>query len=359
MKTHDPIGTNLAKPLEPERSWEWDVELDSFVARLEKAYATAGQCIDLGKAIRLIDFVPDKSHPQYAKILCELIRVDMELSAIASNVRTLGYYQNQFSELFEDGSIIQELEFEQQRIERIVCGSHVGSQAESFPAVGETICGFELQAEVGRGSFSRVYLALEQGLANRRVVLKISSQFLGEAELLSRLQHQNIVPIYSLHRHSHWHVVCMPMLGTTTLNSLLKHLVSLDKVPTSGDALVDTIRNSVSQTLLESHPAEVVKTAQASDQFQSDVIERLEKRFKSQSYNDSVLRIVRQLAEGLSHAHDRKILHRDIKPANVLISDDGVPMLLDFNLAVEDAAQNRVWGGTPRYMAPESQVGRL
>jgi serine/threonine protein kinase len=37
----------------------------------------------------------------------------------------------------------------------------------------------------------------------------------------------------------------------------------------------------------------------------------------------------------LGHAHERGILHHDLKPANVLLSDDGQPMLLDFNLAVD------------------------
>ena len=64
-----------------------------------------------------------------------------------------------------------------------------------------------------------------------------------------------------------------------------------------------------------------------------------------------------QLADGLAHAHDRGILHRDLKPANVLLTDDGQPMLLDFNLAEDtkrrEAAGGRPIGGTLPYMAPE------
>ena len=51
------------------------------------------------------------------------------------------------------------------------------------------------------------------------------------------------------------------------------------------------------------------------------------------------------------------IIHRDLKPANVLLTDDGVPMLLDFNLAhdtkLRDGATSASMGGTLPYMAPE------
>lgn len=70
--------------------------------------------------------------------------------------------------------------------------------------------------------------------------------------------------------------------------------------------------------------------------------------------------IVARLAEGLDHAHARGLLHRDVKPSNVLIAADGTPMLLDFNLSVEQALDdeeeglNRAMvGGTLPYMSPE------
>ena len=66
-----------------------------------------------------------------------------------------------------------------------------------------------------------------------------------------------------------------------------------------------------------------------------------------------------RLAEALAHAHDRGVLHRDIKPSNVLVTSDGMPMLLDFNLAREPLADDGTatdpanLGGTIDYMAPE------
>jgi tetratricopeptide (TPR) repeat protein len=75
------------------------------------------------------------------------------------------------------------------------------------------------------------------------------------------------------------------------------------------------------------------------------------------SYVESALWIVSCLADGLSHAHERGILHRDLKPANVLITDEGQPLLLDFNLS-EDVARPEgqgaaAVGGTLPYMSPE------
>ncbi len=70
--------------------------------------------------------------------------------------------------------------------------------------------------------------------------------------------------------------------------------------------------------------------------------------------------IVARLAEGLEHAHSKGLLHRDLKPSNILITDDGTPMLLDFNLATlrrmsktEDGARTTL-GGTLEFMAPST-----
>jgi serine/threonine protein kinase len=45
-----------------------------------------------------------------------------------------------------------------------------------------------------------------------------------------------------------------------------------------------------------------------------------------------------QLASALAHAHDRGVRHGKLKPSNVLLADDGVPMLLDFDLAEHSRA---------------------
>ncbi len=74
-----------------------------------------------------------------------------------------------------------------------------------------------------------------------------------------------------------------------------------------------------------------------------------------------VLRIGRQLAEGLEAAHGVGVVHRDIKPLNILFDARGDAKIMDFGLAAPVAAkgtseEGQVFG-TPRYMAPEQVKG--
>jgi serine/threonine protein kinase/Tfp pilus assembly protein PilF len=205
----------------------------------------------------------------------------------------------------------------------------------ALPAPGGEILGFRLVRELGRGAFGRVYLAQQGDLADRPVVLKVSGAAATlEPRVLARLQHTNIVPIHSVHRTGPLQVLCMPYFGATTLALVVRELRLLPAPPEEGRWLLD----------LSERRAEGGAAARTVQPFAG-------------SYVAAVLSLVARLADGLAHAHERGVLHQDLKPANVLLSDDGQPMLLDFNLAHDSAlragARPDHVGGTLPYMAPE------
>ncbi len=72
------------------------------------------------------------------------------------------------------------------------------------------------------------------------------------------------------------------------------------------------------------------------------------------------LRVIRDVAAGLAHAHARRIMHRDLKPGNILIFADGRAALADFGewRLVKTVAASYTEGGTLGYMAPEQAYGR-
>jgi serine/threonine protein kinase len=86
---------------------------------------------------------------------------------------------------------------------------------------------------------------------------------------------------------------------------------------------------------------------------------------------ERIIHLVRQLLEGLYHAHERGLIHRDFKPENVIIERDShgaeMPRIVDFGIAIlRDAGDgtdgsgrlttNGLVLGTPHYMAPEQAV---
>jgi eukaryotic-like serine/threonine-protein kinase len=390
-------------------SWvELEHVIDSFEADLMD-----------GEPPNLADYLPDATHPLYRTVLRELLCIDLDFAWQNGRPKRLAHYVEQFPSFAEDPELLRIVAIEEYRW-RVQAGEnptleeyasqygidmrdwptirvahapdapprttpdHVSSPAAQAPAAasqtavvadhldmpqpGERFLGFELLQVLGKGAFAQVYLARQPEMAGRLVVLKVSTDGDLESQTLAQLQHTNIVPVYSLHRCGKLLAVCMPYFGATTLGDLLRTFTDQPTMPRSGAELVSTLHDSrrtipgrepqPSAPPVQSpitKPARIMverPAAPSQDQTTSSL-----HQLKSLNYVESVLWIGARLADGLAHAHERGILHRDLKPANVLLTRDGQPMLLDFNLAEDTKAQVQVRralvGGTLPYMSPE------
>lgn len=75
------------------------------------------------------------------------------------------------------------------------------------------------------------------------------------------------------------------------------------------------------------------------------------------------LELIRKVFSAVQHAHQNLIVHRDLKPSNILVTNDGIPKLLDFGIAKllspenfeTTATQARMF--TPEYASPEQLSG--
>ena len=172
--------------------------------------------------------------------------------------------------------------------------------------------------EVGRGSSGTVYLSHDP-FYGRDVAIKLyhatgnedaesrnaRRMFMGEAHMIGKLHHPNIVPIYDAgEEDGRRYVVTEHIHGARTLSAYCR----------SGSLL----------------PI------------------------------DQVVQIIYKCAKALHYAHSRGVVHRDIKPSNILLTQDGDARIVDFGIAlVSDSDISRLEGvaGSPAYMSPEQVQG--
>jgi tetratricopeptide (TPR) repeat protein/tRNA A-37 threonylcarbamoyl transferase component Bud32 len=182
-------------------------------------------------------------------------------------------------------------------------------------AVGDT---YRIERELGGGGMSRVFLAEEPALG-RRVVIKVlppemaagvnRDRFQREIHLAARLQHPHIVQLLAAGSRDDllWYV--MPFIDG---ESLRVRLAKQSELPVK-----------------------------------------------------EVVRILREVTDALSYAHEQGVVHRDIKPDNVMLSGKHA-LVADFGVAkaVSESSSggNNLTSlglalGTPAYMAPEQASG--
>jgi protein kinase-like protein/uncharacterized protein DUF3365 len=175
---------------------------------------------------------------------------------------------------------------------------------------------FELQAELGVGSFGYVFRALDPRL-ERIVALKVQragsfasqeevQRFLREARSAAALKHPAIVSLYET--------------GQTEEGV--------------GFLVCEYIEGATLEERLKAGPLEFADAAA----------------------------LAAELADALGYAHEHGVIHRDIKPSNIMLDMRGRPHLMDFGLAKQDTSDKVVTSdgrllGTPAYMSPEQARG--
>lgn len=206
-----------------------------------------------------------------------------------------------------------------------------------WPKVNTPFLNFELISELGKGAFSRVFLARDVELGHRLVVVKVCIHGGHEAQVLGRLNSPQVVPVFSVQEDEATRLtaICMPFLSRATLFDVVAGAFANKTVPQRSSVILSVI-DHINQDAELTGP-----------RFASSLT------LRHGSYADGIAHIGRQLAEGLAFAHEKKISHCDIKPSNVLMTPGGGAMLLDFNLAAQHSSDRPIVGGTLPYMAPE------
>src|SRR5690554_257298 len=182
-----------------------------------------------------------------------------------------------------------------------------------------------LGALIGEGGMGKINLAHQRSVAREVAVKSLHPKMLSPEAILTllregwvtgRLEHPNIVPIYTLGRGDDGQpIIVMKKIAGVSLADLLAD-------PSASPRALGT-----KQPL------------------------------------DFYIEILAQVCNAVHYAHSRGILHRDIKPENIMIGEFGEVYLLDWGIAVSLdethrgrlplASQVSSPAGTPAYMAPE------
>ena len=209
--------------------------------------------------------------------------------------------------------------------------------AVTWPRRGDSLVGFVVVEEIGRGAFARAYLCAQPGIGNRQVVVKVSRGGAVEADTMGALDHPNIMSVYSVQvdKESNLSAICMPFVGRSTLYDVIDVAYGQGRPPQQTTVILEASR----------------ALARRGDRYHQ-ITPRVQLRPGS-PFLTGALQLMWQISDALAHAHERGVLHGDLKPSNIVMSVTGMPMLVDFNLSHGRESNNLVTGGTLPYMAPE------
>lgn len=208
-----------------------------------------------------------------------------------------------------------------------------------WPVAGQTVCGFELREEIGRGGFSRVFRATDPRRGDINVVLKVGPRALAEGQVLGPIRHDNVMPVEGVYHDDEtgYTFLCMPYLGRTTLANIISRLWHEKEIHRDAKAIWHLCRDAHTlETMTAVHPI-----------------------FRHGTYVDAVVYIAMKICDALEFLHARQLNHADLKPGNIVFESNGNPRLIDFNLATNWQKNSPQFGGTLLYMAPEQLQSSL
>ena len=226
------------------------------------------------------------------------------------------------------------------------------TRSKAFPEFSD----FEILDELGHGGMGIVYRARQISL-DRMVALKVLpfaavfdkkslQRFKNEAHATARLNHDNIVNVYSIDCEKGVHYYSMQLVEGQSLASLISAL-------NDGAVGQETVRRSGSTDAVSLADTAGSESTSSLSSFQ---------HHRSSGYIRSVASMGADVADALFHAHEMGIIHRDIKPSNLLVDSKGKVFVSDFGLAriqsEIDLTQSGDVMGTLRYMSPEQACGR-
>ena len=185
---------------------------------------------------------------------------------------------------------------------------------EILELTGKSVRSYEVEDLLGQGGYGVVYRA-RQSAVLREVAIKVilpkyanSSEFIrrfeSEAQVVARLEHPHIVPLYDYWREPDSAYLVMRYLRGGSLRDIID---TQGKLP-----------------------------------------------------SDVAGKVLEQVGSALTFAHRNGVVHRDVKADNILMDEDGNAYLSDFGIAKEvgtDAGGGGNIEGTPAYLAPEQIRG--
>ena len=175
---------------------------------------------------------------------------------------------------------------------------------------------YKVIEEIGRGGLGRIYKVLDYKI-NETIALKLLNpesvsgadaieRFGNEVRLARKVKHKNICAVFELGEAAGTHFITMEYVSGKNLKTMIEMMGTL----------------SIS----------------------------------------TVIRVGKQVSDGLAEGHSLGVVHRDLKPQNIMIEKGGNAKIMDFGIARSVLEKGmtgpKAWIGTPEYVSPEQAEGK-